>query len=278
MRKRSAFTLIELLVVIAIIAILAAILFPVFAQAREKARQTACLSNMKQILTAEQMYAQDYDEMLPRIRQLPFTTVGVKWAWGAQDALAPYVKNDQIWKCPSDSIPRDDCDPSYGAPVSYSFTHYQKSNTADPTQDTTITFGLHGYYHTPQHVESVSSESKVLAEIGSPADTVSLFELWTTASYSEGYAYWRWDVRNVRTLPVWPNTLAFTWCSASPGAGRMSIGGHNRMANYGFADGHAKALRQEALMPRDWDMGSINARKAAGQSNRNLLHWDAQYK
>src|SRR5687767_15116511 len=93
MRKRQAFTLIELLVVIAIIAILAAILFPVFAQAREKARQTACLSNMKQILTAEQMYTQDYDEMLPKIRNLPFTAQGNKWAWGIQDSLSPYVKN-----------------------------------------------------------------------------------------------------------------------------------------------------------------------------------------
>jgi prepilin-type N-terminal cleavage/methylation domain-containing protein len=63
--KRQAFTLIELLVVIAIIAILAAILFPVFAQAREKARATACLSNMKQLALGLQMYAQDYDEVFP---------------------------------------------------------------------------------------------------------------------------------------------------------------------------------------------------------------------
>src|SRR5580700_7347336 len=66
--RQKAFTLIELLVVIAIIAILAAILFPVFAQAREKARQTACLSNMKQIILGEIQYEQDYDENVPPFR------------------------------------------------------------------------------------------------------------------------------------------------------------------------------------------------------------------
>src|SRR6059036_3677856 len=65
MQRRSAFTLIELLVIIAIIAVLAAILFPVFAQAREKARSAACLSNLKQIGTAWRLYTSDYDEMFP---------------------------------------------------------------------------------------------------------------------------------------------------------------------------------------------------------------------
>jgi prepilin-type N-terminal cleavage/methylation domain-containing protein/prepilin-type processing-associated H-X9-DG protein len=95
--KRRGFTLIELLVVIAIIAILAAILFPVFAKAREKARQTSCLSNVKQIALSAMMYAQDYDEKFP----LVYTDVTNVPLW--QDRLVPYIKNSQIWDCPSQS-------------------------------------------------------------------------------------------------------------------------------------------------------------------------------
>jgi prepilin-type N-terminal cleavage/methylation domain-containing protein len=111
--RTKAFTLIELLVVIAIIAILAAILFPVFAQAREKARSAGCLSNAKQIGTSVQMYVQDYDERLPNA-----CAWGRAWNHGtaatecppleraglpayANQLLQPYVKNENVWYCPS---------------------------------------------------------------------------------------------------------------------------------------------------------------------------------
>jgi prepilin-type N-terminal cleavage/methylation domain-containing protein/prepilin-type processing-associated H-X9-DG protein len=96
---RKGFTLIELLVVIAIIAILAAILFPVFAKAREKARQTSCLSNEKQIVLGILMYSQDYDERL-----VPYATdnhAGGRYAY--PELLMPYIKNTQIFQCPSKS-------------------------------------------------------------------------------------------------------------------------------------------------------------------------------
>ena len=94
---RRGFTLIELLVVIAIIAILAAILFPVFSRAREKARATACMSNMKQVALAAQMYTQDYDECFPMSIYTNGTAV-----YTFYHALMPYMKNNQILVCPSD--------------------------------------------------------------------------------------------------------------------------------------------------------------------------------
>jgi prepilin-type N-terminal cleavage/methylation domain-containing protein len=145
----AAFTLIELLVVIAIIAILAAILFPVFAQARAKARQAACLSNTKQIGNALMMYAQDYDETLPGYRFGESSTPQMNPYHadpnvGAQSdrnifinqVLFPYTKNDDIWKCSSNpkawvnvdnknSLPaQDPAFKSYGGQNSFGANNY----------------------------------------------------------------------------------------------------------------------------------------------------------
>jgi len=116
--RRRGFTLIELLVVIAIIAILAAILFPVFAKAREKARAASCLSNQRQLGTACVMYAQDYDETLPVWGQTP---TGPFWP----SYIEPYVKNRQVYLCPSDKP--GGCNRAYkkhfGQNVSYAMAH-----------------------------------------------------------------------------------------------------------------------------------------------------------
>ncbi len=104
--RKRAFTLIELLVVIAIIAILAAILFPVFAQAREKARGISCLSNLKQLGLGVMMYVQDYDETYPMNIYMGGTQTG-PCIFLSQVVVAPYIKNVDLYRCPSDPNPMD---------------------------------------------------------------------------------------------------------------------------------------------------------------------------
>ncbi len=118
---KRGFTLIELLVVIAIIAILAAILFPVFAKAREKARQASCLSNVKQIMLATLQYAQDYDERLPAGYYNNWNSVN---PYTPEIGIMPYAKNIQMFVCPS--------------VVGYSITN----NLVTPSQTWTASYGF----------------------------------------------------------------------------------------------------------------------------------------
>jgi len=99
--NRKGFTLIELLVVIAIIAILAAILFPVFAQARESARQTQCINNQKQIATSVLMYVNDHEETFPMSAYFGTNNQNQRVLVAVYDVLAPYIKNVDIFVCPS---------------------------------------------------------------------------------------------------------------------------------------------------------------------------------
>ena len=116
-RRKSAFTLIELLVVIAIIAILAAILFPVFARARENARRSSCQSNLKQIGLAVIQYQQDYDEKFPLLRNNANSGGGPagNGFGGVWVTIQPYLKSVQILQCPSEPTPPSDCGTSYTA-------------------------------------------------------------------------------------------------------------------------------------------------------------------
>jgi prepilin-type N-terminal cleavage/methylation domain-containing protein len=147
------FTLIELLVVIAIIAILAAILFPVFATARENARKITCVSNLKQLGTSVLMYAQDYDDYLPN------NFAGKKDTLLWQDLsgsglMDPYLKNKQIWFCPSDK-------PHTYKNQTYDYSYCLYNNTADVNK--------HAY---PSKMESHS-----LAEALYPAQKVVFWEV-----------------------------------------------------------------------------------------------------
>ncbi len=163
-QSRRGFTLIELLVVIAIIAILAAILFPVFARAREKARQTSCLSNVKQLTLCFLMYAQDYDEMLPS----SYYYNGIYYLWA--DMIYPYSNNIQLYCCPSDSE-------DWGGPGTQDFMLSYGLN---------LTFDRGSGLYTPWAVK--------LPHITAPASTILILDSGYFASgqpyYLTWYTYW----------------------------------------------------------------------------------------
>ena len=161
MQRRAGFTLIELLVVIAIIAILAAILFPVFARAREKARQTTCLNNNKQFALALMMYAQDYNETLPPAMMGMMDGDDRIRTVGFPELLHPYTMNWGIWECPSAQYrvtfrPGPSGTPSY--PLSYIANYYM------------MPWGDHPHTH-PQYATGAR-----LASIQRPAERVLIAE------------------------------------------------------------------------------------------------------
>jgi prepilin-type N-terminal cleavage/methylation domain-containing protein/prepilin-type processing-associated H-X9-DG protein len=209
MKRSKAFTLIELLVVIAIIAILAAILFPVFSKAREKGRQTACVSNMKQIALAMIAYSEDYDGFLPCFWD---NVAGEKQYGGwmfyntfnqcyknnfepQKGSIYPYVKNEQIFICPSDSC---------GHGCSYAING---ALTPDPYGGSRFHRGLHTSYITKPSTTFLLLEEQ--CPIGSTDD----------AHFSPGY----------------------------PATGNIPEKRHLDMSNFAFCDGHVKPLRREAL-------------------------------
>ena len=129
---KKGFTLIELLVVIAIIAILAAILFPVFARARENARRSSCSSNLKQIALGFKQYTQDYDEKFPMVGNAGTDGSAVSTGWAI--ALQPYLKSTQIFQCPSETNPPKGVTPgsttaldTYGAVAGFTDYYYNQN-------------------------------------------------------------------------------------------------------------------------------------------------------
>ena len=259
----SGFTLIELLVVIAIIAILAAILFPVFAQARESARQTACLSNTKQIGLGLMMYVQDYDEKMPALfaNIAPINGGGLDRIPYDQQIL-PYIKNDGVYSCPSDSVQRQS-EKGYMWNGDYIGKNRPRSYwymTAIATQEN---YQKTGGGTDPNTGMSAWESPTAIAQMEAPADTISLVEIWiadnvsgssAVSSYGSIGSTWDSAAANCDTgmLPGHnnpPKTDSDRWygtpdCLASDQTwqGYNITKGHREKGNYVFADGHAKAL------------------------------------
>lgn len=247
-RRQSGFTLIELLVVIAIIAILAAILFPVFAQARAKARGVSCLSNIKQLTLGMTMYAQDYDEAFPQWHwdesysggsgKSPNNATSLWW-----NAIYPYVKNAQIFTCPDDN---------------YNFTLRQDGAAGWFTKGAAISsvVGLNPALYDAKmsygSQEPLTYDHPKLASLNRPADTLIISDMVTTLT---GWECWDcYDANNLSKpenayrlrRAAYPNgsTKSYFWTDPSwkgpfqkdwDADGRHSYGN-----NVGFADGHAK--------------------------------------
>jgi prepilin-type N-terminal cleavage/methylation domain-containing protein/prepilin-type processing-associated H-X9-DG protein len=238
-RKRLGFTLIELLVVIAIIAILAAILFPVFAKAREKARQTSCSSNLKQIGLGFLQYVQDYDEKYPCGSADQNGQPGRGWA----GVIYPYVKSYGVYDCPDDPTTVG-TRPNY--PVSYAL-------------NTNMEWAPSGFNPTYQ--------PETVAVLVAPASTVLLTEIqgnrvWfangngefdsaVTLGFCNGGEKTMadavaWETANPTSNCGWADGMWFNGSGTSAPtilAGAVHTGG----SNYAFADGHVKWIRPERV-------------------------------
>lgn len=250
-RSGAAFTLIELLVVIAIIAILAAILFPVFAKAREKARQAACLSNEKQIGLGLMQYVQDYDGTYPH-QQFYNAVTGSFWTW--EVALNPYVKNHDVYRCLSN--PMNQTFIAGGGSIDYPISYAPNAALMPNWQETWNT-----------------AESA----LDRPADTVLVLE-----SRSPWAALTAWNVIYDRPHNnAYPNGYPAGATPPAPNEGAAFQ--HFGFINVIFGDGHVKATKLARTMtPSDMWMTHYLCQQDGGTGwfcgwgdNQGALDWAA---
>lgn len=245
---RRFFTLIELLVVITIIAILAAILFPVFAQAREKARQTACLSNCKQMGTAAMMYAQDYDEILPETGwQGPCSPAGEPPQTATDNffsgvfafplAIQPYTKNLALLTCPSDPDKggwgklNSNCYEQQLLLMNIPGAYVGMRSVANAmTKALPLSYAgnyfLSSAYTTPYVTGTNGGKMRPMASYTAPANLIYLADVGSSVSGGNAFAGWY---------------IAPGYGLTASGTGRWEKGQrHAGGRNWIFCDGHAK--------------------------------------
>jgi prepilin-type N-terminal cleavage/methylation domain-containing protein/prepilin-type processing-associated H-X9-DG protein len=219
--RKTAFTLIELLVVISIIALLAAILFPVFARARENARRASCQSNLKQIGLGVLQYSQDYDEKLPMAFNGDtgggsFDANTVERGWS--EMIQPYTKSLQILQCPSDAFP-----PVAAGSNDFGYTDYGMNNFCTPTLCESYLTGV------------------PLASLGTPALTLMIFELGngdSSNSYS-GCSDYNCSSAGGNVSGQTGDATSHGTTNTNPNSGYIHFEGQN----VSFADGHVKWMK-----------------------------------
>ncbi len=221
-RRSSGFTLIELLVVIAIIAILAAILFPVFARARENARRASCQSNLKQIGLGILQYAQDYDEKYPMAVWNETAGAGQAYSW--RRTTFPYVKSDQLYVCPSDTYSDGTGNNPFGWDSESSEMALLPAGSPQFRRSYAINGSTAWLYAPAGSPPTQVGGAASLAAIASSAQTVLVGE------YSWKDPYVKWADGNATNATA--NGLYFK--------------GHLGNSNFLFCDGHVKAMRPTA--------------------------------
>ena len=237
-RGRRAFTLIELLVVIAIIAILAAILFPVFARARENARRSSCMSNLKQIALGIMQYTQDYDEKLPLMMTRPsgsgsFLPNTDEHGWS--EYVQPYLKSLQIYQCPSDPYP-----PAAAGDNGYGYTDYGMNNFCTLSSCVTYTTGVS------------------LSSFETPALSVMLFEL------GDGYAANGYG--GCSDYNCSPDSSGLALAISSTNNGHYNALIHLGGENVAFADGHVKWMKASSATKFDNIYNSLTSTSSGNYS------------
>jgi prepilin-type processing-associated H-X9-DG protein len=238
--------------VIAIIAILAAILFPVFAQAREKARGAACLSNVKQLSLGIHMYTQDHDEYLPYGYICVPSDTCADWYWW-QDQIRPYVKNEQVYTCPSSGQHTVDYGgangrPGMPTPLMLDYVNNAAWGFEDGDVFGGVNFSRYAGATNGPFINNWGNPARSIAEVEDPAGTIALFDART--GYIEVWRHRQTDAYYNAT-----GKCAWSWNDPNPTDPEICREGHvdkRHTSGFtaGFIDGHAKWIRNST--PGQW--------------------------